>query len=123
MTHLVVVVVGAMGTGAGEGEAADATGERTVVAGAAARVGERLVGLLHLDEAAGVLRRGARWGHVRVVLERQPPVGRADLVGAPLRRDPEQVVERPLRRVLLQLLRAHTAAALPPGGPRAQAQA
>lgn len=41
--------------GGGEGEAADAAGEGAVVAAAAAGVGERLVGLLHLDEAARVL--------------------------------------------------------------------
>lgn len=64
---MVVGVVG-LGTAPGEGEAADAAGECTVVAGAAAWVGERLVGLLHLDEAARVLGRGARRGHVWVVL-------------------------------------------------------
>lgn len=46
--------------GGGEGEAADAAGEGAVVGGAAAGVGERLVGLLHLDEAAGVLLGGVR---------------------------------------------------------------
>jgi hypothetical protein len=125
VTHLVVIGAGiAAETGSGEGEAADAAGERAVVAGAAARVGERLVGLLHLDEAARVLRRGARRGHVRVVRERHPPVGGPDLLGAPLRRDPEQVVERPLRLLLLlPRRRVHAAAALPSDAPRAQVQA
>lgn len=89
--------------GGGEGEAADAAGEGAVVGGAAAGVGERLVGLLHLDEAAGVLLGGVRRGHVRVVLARHPPVRRPHVLeGAPLRRDPQQVVER---RLLLLLVR------------------
>jgi hypothetical protein len=124
VTHLVIVGAGtAAGTGYREGEAADAAGERAVVAGAATRVGERLVGLLHLDEAARVLRRGARRGHVRVVPERHPPVRGPDLLGAALRRDPEQIVERTLRLLLLPRRRVHTAAVIPSDGPRAQVQA
>lgn len=103
--------------GGGEGEAADAAGEGAVVAAAAAGVGERLVGLLHLDEAARVLPGGARRRHVRVVLARHPPVCRPHVLEArPLRRDPQQLVER--RLLLLLLRRPH---ALPSRGcPRAQ---
>ena len=81
-----------------EGEPADAAGERSVVAAAAAGVGERLVGLLDLDEAAGVLLGGVGRGYVRVVLARHPPVRRPHVLeAAPLRRDPQQLVERRLR--------------------------
>lgn len=84
-----LVVVGGDAAGGGEGKPADAAREGAVVGGPAAGVGERLVGLLHLDEAAGVLGGGVGRRDVRMVLARHPPVGRADLVEGALRRDPE----------------------------------